>query len=172
MMVYAGAAASPGVTLAATLESWTEGPRPRFALNSLSDGPVDLASFGGRVVLVHFFATWCEPCRAEMASLQRLADRYANRPVTILAVNVAEVAPRVRRFFETQPVVFPVLLDGDRAITKTWRVELLPTTVVLDTHLAPVLVANGDLDWDRADIDKALTALLPKQAGDAEKKPD
>jgi hypothetical protein len=99
-----------------------------------------------------------------MASLQRLALHYAGQPLTIVAVNVAEVAPRVARFFESQPVSFPVLLDSDRAITKAWQVEGLPTTVVLDPALTPVLVAAGDLDWDRADIRHAVETHLPDRS--------
>jgi thiol-disulfide isomerase/thioredoxin len=163
-------ALQPASASAATLETWTAGPRPAFALESLHGGHLELASFGRGLVLVHFFATWCEPCRSEMASLQRLAARYANRPVAILAVNVAEVAPRVGRFFESQPVSFAVLLDADRAVTKAWQIEVLPTTVVLDSTLTPVLVASGDLDWDRADVDAAIKALLPDTAGEPDKK--
>ena len=92
---------------------------------------ISLAAHGERVVLVHFFATWCEPCRAEMAALQRLAHRFAQRPFAILAVDVGEVDSRVRRFFESVPVTFPILLDRDKAVTKAWQVSTLPTTFVL-----------------------------------------
>jgi thiol-disulfide isomerase/thioredoxin len=169
-LMAAGAATQPSRTSAATLDTWTAGPRAPFALESLQGGRIDLASFRGGVVLVHFFATWCEPCRAEMASLQRLAVRYADRPLAILAVNVAEVAPRVSRFFASQPVSFAILLDADRAVTKAWQIDALPTTIVLDPELTPVLVAAGDLDWDRADVDAAINALLPETAGEPDKK--
>jgi thiol-disulfide isomerase/thioredoxin len=169
-LMAACVATQPMPSSAAALEPWTTGPRPAFALERLQGGRTDLAAFRGRVVLVHFFATWCEPCRAEMASLQRLAARYANRPLAILAVNVAEVAPRVIRFFESQPVSFAVVLDSDRAVTKAWRIEALPTTVVLDPTLTPVRVAGGDLDWDRADVDAIINALLPDAASEPDKK--
>lgn len=158
-MLLPGAPTRAGGT--ATLRPWADGPRPTFALERLSGGVLDLATLRGRVVLVHFFATWCEPCRAEMASLRTLADDHAGQPLAIVAVNVAEVVPRLQRFFASAPVSFPILLDGDRAVTRAWKVDALPTTVVLDPTLAPTLVVHGDLDWGRADVRAALRARLP-----------
>ena len=87
----------------------------------------------GRVVLVHFFATWCEPCREELPALRRLVERAVRQPVTVLAISVAEVPMRAcARFIESTPVNFPVLLDQDRAVAKAWDVYTLPTTFVLD----------------------------------------
>jgi hypothetical protein len=82
-----------------------------------------------------------------------------------LAVNVAEVPARVRRFLDAAPVRFPVLLDTDRAVTKAWGVGILPTTFVLDRALVPRLFVEGDVDWTRADI---LAAL--EQVGSADPK--
>jgi thiol-disulfide isomerase/thioredoxin len=111
---------------------------------------------GGRVVLVHFFATWCEPCRDELASLASLARMPGVQPPLILAINVAEVPARVRRFLEGTAIDFPVLLDSDRAVTKAWGVYALPTTFVLDRDLVPRLMVEGDLDWTNEDVVAAL----------------
>jgi thiol-disulfide isomerase/thioredoxin len=110
-----------------------------------------LSRHAGRVVLVHFFATWCEPCRGELTSLNALVARRSD-VLSVLAVNVAEVPARVRRFLETTAVDFPVLLDADRAVTKAWGVSILPTTFILDRSLVPRLWVEGDLDWTRTDV--------------------
>lgn len=148
-----------GPAIATELRVWTEGDREPFVLDSLARDRISLAAQRDRVVLVHFFATWCEPCRAEMAALQRLAERSEHGRLAILAVNVGEPDTRVRRFFDTLPVVFPILLDRDQAITKAWQVTTLPTTFVLDRTLAPRLVVEGDLDWDAPDANHALAQL-------------
>jgi thiol-disulfide isomerase/thioredoxin len=121
----------------------------------------DLQAFAGQVVLVHFFATWCEPCVSEMTSLQQLATTARGKPLAILAVDVAEVDLRVRAFFEKHPVDFTVLLDRDRAVSKSWDVTALPTTFVLDANLAPKLFIEGDLDWSRPDVLTAIESLYP-----------
>ena len=130
--------------------------KPSFVLPSLDGVHHDLREHAGRVVLVHFFATWCEPCREELASLSNLARAPGIEPPLILAINVAEVPGRVRRFLEGTPLDFPVLLDSDRTVTRAWGVYALPTTYVLDRSLTPRLVVEGDLDWTREDVVAAL----------------
>ncbi len=141
---------------------WTEGKQPLFALDSLSGESKSLKDQKGRVVLVQFFATWCEPCREEIASLQRLSERASAWPL-VLAVDVGEVDIRVQRFFEKLPVNFPVLLDRDKAAAKSWGVDQLPTTFLLDATLTPRFVIVGDFDWDRADMDKLIAELSAPQ---------
>lgn len=133
--------------------------RPSFTLPDLAGAPLRLEEQRARVVLVHFFATWCEPCREEMASLSRLAQGSSGKTVAVLAINVAEVPARVRRFLDTTPVSFPVVLDADRAVTRAWGVNVLPTTFVLDRSLQAQLFVEGDVEWSRPDILSALEAV-------------
>jgi thiol-disulfide isomerase/thioredoxin len=134
-------------------------PAPSFVLPDLFGSPLRLQDRAGRIVLVHFFATWCEPCREELASLSRLVEGPLGERVAVLAVNVAEVPVRVRRFLEDAPVSFPVGLDADRAVTRAWGASVLPTTFVLDASLQVRLFVEGDVDWSRPDITSALEAL-------------
>src|SRR5215216_2505745 len=85
-----------GTTALAAIE---DSAKPLFALPSLDGATHDLGRNRGRVVLVHFFATWCEPCRPEMASLRELQVRLDGRPLAIVAISVAEADGAVRRFF-------------------------------------------------------------------------
>ena len=151
--------AAPSFASPRQLETWTGESQPRFSLPDLNGAAQALAERQGRVVLVHFFATWCEPCRAELASLTQLVAQHKPEDVSVLAVNVAEVPVRVRRFLDTAPVNFPVVLDTDRAVAKAWGVSGLPTTFVLDPNLATRLFVEGDLDWARADIRAAIKQL-------------
>jgi thiol-disulfide isomerase/thioredoxin len=114
-------------------------------------------------VLVHFFATWCEPCREELPALNRLAAR-AGGNVTVLAIAVADADSSVQRFFATTPVDFPILLDRDRAVARAWNVTTLPTTFVLDAGLRPRFVVETDYAWDSLDL-KELTSTSAVDAG-------
>jgi peroxiredoxin len=140
-------------TADAGLQYWNGGNLPSFILPSSGGENIALENARGRAVLVHFFATWCEPCKEELPALDRLAKR-ATGAATVLAISVAEVDTRVHRFLETMPLTFPVLLDRDRAITRTWNVSILPTTFVLDANLHPRLVVESDFSWDTIDIGK------------------
>jgi len=132
-----------------------------FDLPALDGRSRALAAESGRPILLHFFATWCEPCKAELGSLRRFSETRSDQ-IQVLAVNVGEVPGRVRRFLDETPVTFPVLLDADRAVAKSWAVEGLPATVVLDKNLTPRLAVTGDLDWTNTgvgrEIDRALAS--------------
>jgi thiol-disulfide isomerase/thioredoxin len=133
-----------------------------FTLPTPSGGEVALESRRGSVVLVHFFATWCEPCLTELPALNRLAQRGDGK-IKVLAVSVAEPGARVRRFFQATPVDFPVLLDRERAVAKAWNVSTLPTTIVLDAGLQPRLTVGADFNWDSVDPDKFAGALAQER---------
>lgn len=150
------------------LQPWS-GPAPAaFTLTDTGGHSRSLSDRMGTVVLVHFFATWCKPCREELGSLRQLVERQKG-DVAVLAVNVAEVPIRVRRFLETIPVNYPILLDPDRRVTKAWGVNGLPTTVVLDAEHTPHLYVEGDLDWTRADVIAALADIQAKPFNREEK---
>jgi thiol-disulfide isomerase/thioredoxin len=148
---------------AAELRRWSAGAQPVFSLPTTTGAAVALEAARGHVVLVHFFATWCEPCREELPALNRLAAR-AGGNVKVLAIAVADADQRVQRFFETTPVDFPVLLDRDRAVAKAWNVATLPTTFVLDAGLRPGFVVETDFAWDSLDP-KELASTSAANAG-------
>jgi thiol-disulfide isomerase/thioredoxin len=142
---------------AADLQPWTEGSQPSFSLPNTAGTNVALESTRGHVVLIHFFATWCEPCREELPALNRLVAR-GNGSLKVLAVAVADADRSVQRFFETTPVDFPVLLDRDRAAAKAWQVTALPTSFVLDANLQPRLIVESDYAWDTVDPGKLISS--------------
>jgi len=156
-----GPSEAPRSVASHPLKIWHGPEKHPFLLDDLRGNPRDLRALSGKVVLVHFFATWCEPCVSEMASLQRLATATRGKPLAILAVDVAKVDLRVRTFFEKHPVDFTVVLDRDRAVSKSWDVIALPTTFVLDANLAPKLFVEGDIDWSAPDVLAAIETLYP-----------
>jgi thiol-disulfide isomerase/thioredoxin len=144
------------------LKPWIADAAPALILDQLDGNRTDLASFAARPVIVHFFATWCEPCVDEMTSLESL-NREADGRIAILAVDVGEVDARVRRFFSDHPVSFTVLLDRDRAAMKAWGVDGLPTSFVLAPGLRPALRADEPLDWSAEAMLARLLALSSPQ---------
>lgn len=156
--------AFPSVAGTAELKPIDEPTKPDFTLQKLDGTTVPLKAFKGHTVLVHFFATWCEPCREELPALNRFLNRSATN-ASVVAISVADADPRVKRFFEQTPVDFPVLLDRDRAVAKSWNVSALPTTYILDANMKPVLVVEADFPWDTIDIEPATGRLIENKAG-------
>lgn len=150
-------------------------PAPELALPALDGTTQRLESVRERLILVHFFATWCEPCRDEMAALDRLAARMKDRPFAILAVDVGEPEVRVRRFFDRQKVRFPVLLDEDRASMKRWAVNAFPTSFLVEAgggRRTIRLTAAIPVDWDDPAANRILDRLITGEEPGAEPLPE
>ncbi|HWI11777.1 MAG TPA: TlpA disulfide reductase family protein, partial [Burkholderiaceae bacterium] len=101
----------------------------------------------GRPVLLNFWATWCEPCRAEMPSLELLATRHERAGLAILAVNYQEPLPAIKRFLETLPFSLTILLDRDGDAASAWTPRVFPTTVLIDRDGRARSSVIGELDW-------------------------
>ena len=157
--------ASAGLTAAwaagGTMKPWSGGATPPLALRDLDGKEHRLAEYKGKVVVLNFWATWCDPCREEMPSMQRLQDKLAGKPFAILAVDYGEGAPRIRDFLEKVPVHFTVLLDRDTSAATAWKVKVLPTTLVIDAAQRVRFVAVGDVGWDTPPVEAEIRKLLP-----------
>ena len=156
----------PGTACASqfSLKPWQGESKPPFTLDILDGDRISLDDYNGPVVIVHFFATWCEPCIEELGSLERLASRQDESRLAILAIDVGEIDARVRSFFRKRPVTFPILLDRERTVTKEWQVMALPTSFVMNRNLTPILFVEGDIDWDSPEVSALLDEAIRSPA--------
>ena len=150
---------SPGIT-ADKLEEWGGRAAPALELMDLEGRRHDLKAHRGKVVLVNFWATWCEPCRKEMPSIQRLRDRLADKRFAVLLVNVDEPEARVRRYVDEVRLDLPIGLDPGKRVTAQWGVKVLPATflVGLDGRIRYRLI--GDTDWNSDRVAAVIDRLL------------
>ena len=153
----------PGAVPAAAKEPdpWTGGPAPALVLEDMRGRRVRLEDFKGKVVLVNFWATWCEPCRDEMPSIQRLRQKLAGKRFEVVAVNVAEPRSRVEAFLERMQLDLPVLLDHSGDTTRSWRARILPATFIIGPDGGIRYSYTGELDWSEPRIVDLITALMP-----------
>jgi cytochrome c biogenesis protein CcmG, thiol:disulfide interchange protein DsbE len=138
----------------------SSGAAPALKLADLEGRRHDLAAYRGKVVLINFWATWCEPCRDEMPSIERLRASLEGRPFAVLAVNLAEPEPRIRKFLDAVPLRFTVLLDRDGQAARAWQAKLLPATYIVGPDGAIRYRHLGELDWSRADVREAIVKLM------------
>lgn len=148
------------VAAVSALEPWSGAPAPALALTDMEGRAHDLAAYRGKVVLLNFWATWCEPCRQEMPSIQRLRDKLAGKPFAALAVNVDEPEARVRVFIKQTGFDLPVLLDPNKTITRSWGVRILPVTFIVGKDGRVRYRVIGDLDWSSDRVVGLITELL------------
>ena len=114
----------------------------------------------GRPVLLNFWASWCEPCRAEMPSLQALADLFSPDKLLVLAINFKELPARALRFAQSTGVTLPVLLDTQGLLARQWGVKVFPTTLMIDRHGKPRSRIQGEVDWTGKAAGKLVDGLM------------
>lgn len=135
-------------------------PTPPVSLPGFEGPGFELAQARGKVVLLNFWASWCEPCRSEMPSLELLAQKYEARGLQVLAVNHRETDAAMRRFLQQMPVGLPMLRDADGAVARAYGVRIFPTSVLIARDGRAAFSVIGELDWTGAQARQWIEALL------------
>ena len=142
-------------------------PAPEITLPVVGGGTSDLAADRGKVVLVNFWATWCEPCKAEMPGLQQLADELRDQPFRLYSVDLQEDGQQVDAFQRQYGLNLYALLDDSGDVTRAYGVRALPATFLIDQHgvvrqqrLGPLLAGNADTTWSEAWLATQVRSLL------------
>jgi peroxiredoxin len=142
------------------LKPWAGGTTPALELTDAEGKLHRLADYRGRAVLVNFWATWCEPCREEMPSMERLRGALQGKPFVVLAVNVGEGPRAARAFGEKMGLGFPLLLDPDGKTTRAWNARVLPASFVVGPDGRIRYSYFGAIDWASDDVRRAIENLL------------
>ncbi len=130
-------------------------------LKDLSGTPQRLDQWRGKVVLVNFWATWCEPCRKEIPEFVRIQEKYGQRGVQFVGVAVDDAA-KVASFVEEFHINYPVVIGGLEALELSRRLGNrsggLPFTVIFDRAGTPVKTELGAIDEAKlvGEIEKML----------------
>ncbi len=133
---------------------------PDFTLKSLDGTNLRLEEYRGQVVLINFWASWCGPCRQEMPLLDRLHQRYVDTGFAVLGVNVEGDAAPARALVEQIPVSFPVLVDEGQRVSELYRLEAMPSTVVVDRDGVVRYIHRGYKPGDEAKYVEVVKELI------------
>ncbi len=122
-------------------------PAPALRLADMDGKTVDLAQLKGRWVLVHFWASWCGPCRREMPTLPALIKTFPAERLSVLLVNTAESDDDVFSFLASVSPELITLMDRDGQTTERWQPRGLPSTFFVDPQGRLRYLALGGRDW-------------------------
>jgi thiol-disulfide isomerase/thioredoxin len=142
-----------------TVNPW-QGPTPALQAVGTTGKTWRLDELKGRAVLINFWASWCEPCRAEMPTLQQIADLYGPDKLVVLALNFKEHPNRAIQFAAMTGLSLPVLLDPQGQNAEAWGVKVFPTTVLIDRQGRARQRVQGEVDWTGAAAAQLVDALL------------
>ena len=132
---------------------------PELVLADAQGRPWKLAEVRGKVVVLNFWASWCEPCRAEMPSLQAMAEFYGG-DVVVLAVNFKERDTKVLQFAQAAGLTLPMPMDRDGAVAAKWGVKVFPSSIVIGRDGKARWRVTGEVDWTSADAARWIEPLL------------
>ena len=105
---------------------------PAFQLSSLAGVEGSLDQYRGKVVLLNFWATWCQPCTKEMPAMQAAYDALRDQGFVVLAINELEDIQKVRDHIQKHQHTFAVLLDPDNHVANQYGVVGLPVSIFID----------------------------------------
>ena len=105
---------------------------PNFTLKAANGDNMRLSEYRGHVVMLNFWATWCGPCRQEMPHLNELYEAYENLGFVVLGVNLDEKKQRAHSLVSELGVSYPTLFDLDKKVSRSYDVDAMPTTVLID----------------------------------------
>ncbi|MDR1469106.1 MAG: TlpA family protein disulfide reductase [Spirochaetaceae bacterium] len=137
-------------------------PAPDWTLKAVDGDAVTLSQLTGQVVFLNFWATWCPPCRAEMPSMEALYQRFKDRGLALVAVDLMEREDVVRNYLRENGLTFPVLLDTRGLAGGQYGVKAVPTTCILDRDGTMIAYAAGARDWNTEKMIAAFEKLLSR----------
>ena len=135
---------------------------PGFTLKRLGgSGTVSLASLRGKPVVLNFWASWCDPCKAEAKALEADWSRYRSQ-VQFIGVDYHDLAPDAVRFVAAHRLSFPMLQDGSGAVTGAYGISQVPETYIVSrsgrivAHIAGPITSSGFSDAFRRGLAEAV----------------
>lgn len=133
-------------------------PAPALKLNNADGKSFDLRQTRGHWTLVHFWASWCGPCRKEMPTLQAMATRLP--ALKVVLINTAETDDEVFSFLATVSPDLDSLLDRDGSVTERWRPRGLPSSFIVDRKGQLRYLALGGREWTSPPYFNFLAELI------------
>jgi thiol-disulfide isomerase/thioredoxin len=133
---------------------------PDFTLPTLAGSKTKLSALRGRVVLLHFWASWCPPCREELPQLTAMAARHKDG-LTLLAVDAdSSDAKGAAQFVAAHGIGLPIAVDAHDKVHQRYGIRALPTTYLIDRQGKIVGRIVGSRDWNSAAAQRLIKGLL------------
>ena len=149
-----------GASFATAADTMLGQPAPDFALRSAGGPNVRLSEQRGDVVVLSFWSSRCNVCRAQLAELDRLYATYRPAGFVVFGVNVDDDVAAAREFASGQKLQFPMLLDPAKTVARAYRVDAMPMLVANDRFGKVRYLSRNDKPTAAAEYVPALRTLI------------
>ncbi|MFV2055180.1 MAG: TlpA disulfide reductase family protein [Thiohalomonadales bacterium] len=137
-----------------------EGLAPDFTLKSLSGDNFKLSEYRGRVVLINFWASWSGSSRQELPLLNALYKRFRDKDLVMVGVNVEKDISNARSLLKDVAVSFPILMDTRNKVSALYKVDAMPSTVIVDRDGNMRYLHNGYSEGAEDEYQKQVRELM------------
>lgn len=156
--------AAPDYSAVPKLEAVADRPAaPDFTLVDPDGKKVSLKDFRGKVVFVNFWATWCEYCRDEMPSMQRLYQEFRGKGFEIVGVNVKDKRADAIAFVKKVRVTYPIVLDTEGEVGLLYGAFGLPLSYLIDRKGTVLARLFGPADWYSPEARQLIKTLVEEK---------
>jgi cytochrome c biogenesis protein CcmG/thiol:disulfide interchange protein DsbE len=138
-------------------------PAPALLLKNMDGKVTDLKDQRGHWVMVHFWASWCGPCRREMPKIQTMSKQLVPKTLRLILVNVAENDEKVFDFLPFVAPDLPTLMDYSGQTAAKWDPRGLPSSFLVDPQGRIRYLAIGNRDWDTPEYIRFLKQISRKR---------
>jgi len=133
------------------------------ALRGLNGPSQNLAAYRGRPLIINVWASWCGPCREEMASLERLAWRDPNQYFVIIGISTDDYAEQAAGLLKKSNATISQFIDTRLQMEKMLGASRLPLTVLVDADGRVLEKVYGARQWDGADAQRLIDATFHRK---------
>ena len=126
----------------------------------MAESGLTLEELRGRVVLVNFWATWCEPCESEMPAMERLYGQLPRDDFEMIAVAIDEEEGLVQDFQDEYQLSFPIVLDLDQATYRSYQTMGVPESLLIGRDGQVIERYVGPREWDAPEHVQRLQSVI------------
>lgn len=139
---------------------------PQFKLPKISEVGkkggklVSSDSLKGKIVILDFWASWCEPCKIALPNYDKLFKKYKSKGLMVVGINVDDESKLGHDFLKEHKVAFPILYDEGKKVVDSISVSTMPTSYILDKNGKIIEIHKGFRAGDETKIEQKIKELL------------
>ena len=134
------------------------------ALHGFNGQTNKLSDYKGKPLIINVWASWCGPCRAEMGSLNRLAERYNGKEFNIIGISTDDDSAAAAAFIKQSGMTFDTYLDRKLSLENMLGANTIPLTILVDANGRILNKVRGAYEWDSQKAREAIEELFHLKA--------